>query len=568
MPARRIKVLLVDDDPSIHRLIGAALGDRKFRLLSAESVTAAVELLQTETPDLVMVDLGLGDRSGWELLEILRSDTPYRRIPVVILTASEQVEDRQRSVKMGADRYLTKPVSAEQVRKTIRELMSTRDDLWFAMSLASGESHRVRELLYDPTARVQTLASAIEALRPRVERGGAICVWWIAVTPLFEVKGALWEKLDEFRRRMVRGIEILISPIVGGDVTVSVTHPGANEFQCFVECENGSPPTSFQQAHVEKVVRSLAADTRKEIGLDQQIAVFVSCTTTSDQALYAPRLLYEAVRSARETADRKRAQHVRKLTSTLTRAIEERSITTAFQPVYEIENGAIFGLEAFSMGPQGTELERATILFDVAHRAELIWELELLRIQSVIPYLEEICSRGKLFFGLDATFVRQLHARGVSALEPFFRYKESVIVVVAEGAVSDFAMLRDTLRDLRRMGFSIALEGCGGARPETLAELAPDYLKMGRTLLHQIDGDGVARRLLQSLVRVAADVGARMIAEAIETEAQRKVCIALGISLGQGSLFGQPRLWADLQLARSDSSASKGHSAASRHRRR
>lgn len=546
-PSRPIRILVVDDDPSIHRFIGLTLDDRKFRLDSTTSVAAAVECLRAKTPDLVITCLNPGDVPGWSLLEVLRSEPAYRRVPVIVLTTSEEMEDRQRSLTMGADRYLTKPVSADRLRKTIRELMSTRDDLWYAMSLASGESHHLRELLYDPTARVQTLASAIEVLRPQVASGRAICVWWMAFDPLFEVKGVLWDALDEFRRKLVRGIEIVIAPILGGNLTVSVTHPGANGFQCFVEDENGSHSVSGRQAEVEKRLGSLVADARREIGLEEEITVFVASARTSEQALYAPRLLYEAVRKARESAERKRYLHSRKLTRTLMRAIEEHSITTMFQPVVEIESGEVFGFEAFSKGPKGSRIERPGILFELAHQADLMWELELLCIENVIPYLDEICSRGKLFFSLDANFVHQLHNRGVAPLEPFLRCKESVVVVVTESAMRDFSMFRDTLRDLKRMGFAIALAGGASASPETLAHLAPDYLKVGRPLLEQVDKEGVSGRLLQSIAQMAADVGAKTIADTIETEAQRQVCLRIDIPLGQGYLFERPRPWAELR---------------------
>jgi EAL domain-containing protein (putative c-di-GMP-specific phosphodiesterase class I) len=107
--------------------------------------------------------------------------------------------------------------------------------------------------------------------------------------------------------------------------------------------------------------------------------------------------------------------------------------------------------------------------------------------------------------------------------------------------------LRETLRDLKRMGFSMALAGGGSASLEILAELAPDYLMIGRELLHQIDEGGVRYRLLQSLTHMAADAGAKAIAETIDTEAQRQTCIALNIPLGQGALFGRPHPWAELR---------------------
>ncbi|HYC89818.1 MAG TPA: EAL domain-containing protein, partial [Thermoanaerobaculia bacterium] len=78
---------------------------------------------------------------------------------------------------------------------------------------------------------------------------------------------------------------------------------------------------------------------------------------------------------------------------------------------------------------------------------------------------------------------------------------------------------------------------------EAIAELQPDYLKVGHSLFHDVDRDPIRRRLVELVARCADTIGARTIAEAIETEAQLTVCKELGIDEGQGFLLARPAPW-------------------------
>jgi EAL domain-containing protein (putative c-di-GMP-specific phosphodiesterase class I) len=155
-----------------------------------------------------------------------------------------------------------------------------------------------------------------------------------------------------------------------------------------------------------------------------------------------------------------------------------------------------------------------------------------------------------LFFNVESHFIQELHERGTDVLLPFLRYGNRVVIEVTErSAIRDYRMFRNTLLDLKSMGFRVAIDDCGSgyATLEAVAELHPDFLKVGHSLLQNVDHDPVRRRLVDLVARCADSIGAITVAEAVETPEQLQVCRDLGIQLGQGYLFARPAPWEEFR---------------------
>ena len=148
----------------------------------------------------------------------------------------------------------------------------------------------------------------------------------------------------------------------------------------------------------------------------------------------------------------------------------------------------------------------------MARDFDLVWELEALCIENVRPWLHDVCSRGFLFFNLESHFIQQLQQRGTDVFDPFFECHHQVVIEVTErSAIRDYRTFRRTLHDLKEMGFRIAIDDCGSgyATLEAVAELQPDYLKVGHSLFHDVETDPIRRRLVELVARCADTIGAR-----------------------------------------------------------
>jgi two-component system KDP operon response regulator KdpE len=110
-------ILLIEDDPQIRRFLRAALAAEDYRL--QESITAEEGLAQAASrqPDLILLDLGLPDRDGLEVIEKIRE---WGKIPILVLSARGQEKDKIAALDLGADDYVAKPLAVGELLARIR----------------------------------------------------------------------------------------------------------------------------------------------------------------------------------------------------------------------------------------------------------------------------------------------------------------------------------------------------------------------------------------------------------------------------------------------------------------
>src|SRR5688572_17217900 len=100
------RVLIVDDDPDIVRLVTYNLTQAGFEAIVATTGRKAIELVQQKAPDLVILDLMLPDVDGIEVCRTLRQQRPFRKLPIIMLTARGEEVDRVVGFELGADDYV------------------------------------------------------------------------------------------------------------------------------------------------------------------------------------------------------------------------------------------------------------------------------------------------------------------------------------------------------------------------------------------------------------------------------------------------------------------------------
>lgn len=116
------RILVVEDEPAISELIAWNLEQAGQVPVLAESAEQALERIQEELPDLVLLDWMLPGQSGLELARRLRGDARTKRLPIIMLTARGDEEDKLRGLETGADDYLTKPFALPELEARVRAL--------------------------------------------------------------------------------------------------------------------------------------------------------------------------------------------------------------------------------------------------------------------------------------------------------------------------------------------------------------------------------------------------------------------------------------------------------------
>ena len=117
------RVLLIEDEPNIIEAIRFILSRDGWRVDTHSDGKTALEAIQTRAPDLVILDVMLPNRSGYDILNDLRGADDTRDVPVLMLTARGQKKDRDLAEKLGASKFMTKPFSNEEILDTVRELV-------------------------------------------------------------------------------------------------------------------------------------------------------------------------------------------------------------------------------------------------------------------------------------------------------------------------------------------------------------------------------------------------------------------------------------------------------------
>ena len=118
MSAAPLRVLVIDDEPPIRKLLRVGLSAHGYQIMEASSGKAALELLSEQKPDLVILDLGLPDMQGHELLRVVRERNDS--VPIVVLSSRDDEAGKVQALDSGADDYVTKPFGMDELLARMR----------------------------------------------------------------------------------------------------------------------------------------------------------------------------------------------------------------------------------------------------------------------------------------------------------------------------------------------------------------------------------------------------------------------------------------------------------------
>jgi two-component system KDP operon response regulator KdpE len=119
----RHKILIVDDEPQIRRLIHAALTRADYATVEAQNAREAMDLLRRERPDVCLLDLGLPDRDGLELVPLIKQQS---EATLIVVSARDVTDQKVAALDLGADDYLTKPFDTDELLARVRVALRNR----------------------------------------------------------------------------------------------------------------------------------------------------------------------------------------------------------------------------------------------------------------------------------------------------------------------------------------------------------------------------------------------------------------------------------------------------------
>jgi len=424
---------------------------------------------------------------------------------------------------------------------------------------------KAREMLIDSVTGLPTLNFVLEKVRA-LSLKNSVAVVSINVSSIVNIEQIYGQKnYDNLLSHTATMLSAMRGKQLRKNDLIATLFPKSDTFLVFLS----SPRTSSSRidgANLEAIcgrVELALCESVKDFSPvpTEYIGFMVGFSVISEHPqVCVERSLFAAMREAEMAGVDAKLKERQRLREDLKKIIDHEEIRTVFQPIIDMMTGHIVGYEALTRGPQKSQYEMPAVLFSLADSYGFSDQLEwVCIIKAVINFnLNVNFIRGKikgdvseekellLFLNTDPKTYHNASSivdRFSEILKKYYISSRNIVLEITErNAIDDFQKFRATVSDLKRLGFSIAIDdaGAGYSSLQTIAELRPKYLKFDMSLVRDIDRDFIKQELLRTLMDFARKTDSIVIAEGIETEAEYRTVKLLGAHLGQGFYFARP----------------------------
>lgn len=153
----KLSVLVVEDEPTICNFIATTLSANDYKAIKSKSGKEAIALISSHCPDIVLLDLGLPDMDGLDVLKEIRL---WSSLPIIVVSARSEEQEKVRALDLGADDYITKPFGTSELLARIRAAIRRNTKSESNKSLASG-IFKSNDLIIDFNKRIITIAGQV-----------------------------------------------------------------------------------------------------------------------------------------------------------------------------------------------------------------------------------------------------------------------------------------------------------------------------------------------------------------------------------------------------------------------
>jgi EAL domain-containing protein (putative c-di-GMP-specific phosphodiesterase class I)/GGDEF domain-containing protein len=230
----------------------------------------------------------------------------------------------------------------------------------------------------------------------------------------------------------------------------------------------------------------------------------------------------------------------------LQKTLIQEDIHTVFQPIVDLVTLDVLGYEALSRGPEGSEFASPLLMFILAAEFGLSFELDALCRRKAFENVRNLKTDKKIFVNTLTMTIHDPEFRGAylkQLLEDLKIKPENVVFEVNEKlAIDNYELFRDAMQDYLDIGIVHASDdiGAGDSDLERIMELHPGFLKVDIGLVGDIDKSIVKQEIIKAMVALAKGIGSLIVAEGVERREEYWKLRELGVTYGQGYLFGKP----------------------------
>ncbi len=540
-------MLIADDDDDVVQLLKVHLRPLDCDFLTARDGEEALAVAQTRLPSVVLLDVVMPKRSGWEVCQALKGVQRTSHIAVVLITGRGDVKDRLTGLQLGADDYLVKPFDRDQVVKRVAALLQRHKQT--TTSEAEAPARPAEAMLIDRASGLPTVPMVLDRLKEILIEQGEIGIVFIDIEQFESIEAEYgWAFFDEFVRRTGEVIGMEANARFPNAI-VAANLVGGSSFFIFFE-------TRGSDMRQESAFDIMANDLRQKLidamrlrfpTMQQgQIGFFVGVTRIDYRPqIRLERQVYQGMQTASDAVRDAEQQRKKQLTRELRDIIRRKRVTILFQPIVRARESTVFGYEILTRGPAHSSFRNSDMLFSFARETKLAWALEAISLECSLRRLRSFdLGDRKFLLNLEAEMFAQSEFRIHEVVSFFSEHRGHFVFELTErAAIEDYNAFRRLLDEFRSKGIEVAIDdaGSGYASLEAIAALTPDYLKITKGLVSTLAKEPIKQDLVKMLVDLAGKISAKTIAEGIETTEEYETCRELGIDLLQGYYLAHPQ---------------------------
>ncbi|MDY6804094.1 MAG: EAL domain-containing protein [Cyanobacteriota bacterium] len=553
------KILVIEDDQSIRKLVLKLLSKAGYEAIAAENGKKGVELARGEAPNLILCDIMMPELDGYGVLSTLQEDSTTAMIPFICLTAKDERATLRQVMQLGANDFLTKPFTRDELLSAIATQLNKYETIEIQKTKAVEEAlSKFSNLVYfDSSTNIPNQL----VLRDRFQQlltsfNPSTQLVPVAVLSLDQFEQLNYSLGTDYCDLLLQAVVDRLMPYANGEGTVARLN---TELLALI-----LPPVSSLQAAVA-VARGIVETLEGSFTLVEH-NVFITCSM--GVALYpdegsdidnllknAKAAMYRAKRKGGNSSQiyaktiQEKSYDRLMLETGLRNAIDDSQLRLHYQPKINIQTGKVIGVEALVRWehPERGLISPAEFI-PLAEETGLILPLDEWVLRAAckqadiwkkaglhIPVAVNLSGRQFNQPGLSLRIINILETVGLDPSLLELELTESAVVQNPTVAIA-------TLKKLKAIGISLSLDdfGTGYSSLSYLQQFPFDILKIDRCFVRNLTPDSKGAALISAILRMAESLNLKAIAEGVETEAELEMLRQNKCSIIQGYWFSPP----------------------------
>lgn len=407
---------------------------------------------------------------------------------------------------------------------------------------------------FDSTTNLYTLTHHMPSLSEHLIHQRALGLIYIDATELAKIEYDYGQEIysqilkdivhaiTELKGSLVRSEDLLTIRNIRDEAFLLFLSSQRPEYSSFLKLENLQQIIErFVHALNAKVFQITLPYTKKILKVDIGYSYAVY-----NPLLACERMIYRLIEQAKDVASFNGDRFLIQINESLKEIIMAESISTHFQPIVSLKDGSIFAYEALTRGPKGSPMESPLMLFTIADKANLSFELDRLCRKKAIQNAKGLDPSQKLFVNTFPTTMHDPEFKGdflKDLLQKAGLIGSNIVFEITERfAIENYALFQREQSYYSNLGFGLAVDdiGTGYGSLEAIANLKPEYVKVDISIVRDIHQSNVKQELMKALIDIGRKVGAKILAEGIENQDELNVVRALGVDFAQGFRLARP----------------------------